>query len=271
MDQDDPEQRIAELERRLSDAKAAAGTDQSVEQSGAPRSTAEIAPRPPLTAADIKRVAFSRPPIGKRGYNQDEVDTFLDLVESEISRLDGSPVGPDAGQQYPLQTRPVSSRGMANEGSTKARGLRSIGIGGWLAAIVAAGIWLYMFGDLVWDVYGYQVGTPATATDVRCRGAVGSDDPNVNCSGTWSVGGQSRKGPIHRVPENWRLGQSLDVHAHGGTAFAAGSTGWRLGASILVFVVVITMSLGGFRALDRRWRQWRIRRSEPALAEELCV
>ncbi len=131
---------------------------------------------------------------------------------------------------------------------------------GWLATIIVAGIWLYMFSDLVWDVYGYQLGTATTATDVRCRGAAESDDPNVNCSGTWSIGGQSQQGPIHRVPGNWKFGQPLDVHVHGGTAFAAGSTGWRLGASILVFGLVITMSLGGFRALDRRFRLWRTSR-----------
>ncbi len=41
----------------------------------------------PLTPADVHNVAFSKPPIGKRGYNEDEVDAFLDLVESELSRL----------------------------------------------------------------------------------------------------------------------------------------------------------------------------------------
>lgn len=41
----------------------------------------------PLTPADVHNVAFSKPPIGKRGYNEDEVDAFLDLVETELSRL----------------------------------------------------------------------------------------------------------------------------------------------------------------------------------------
>jgi DivIVA domain-containing protein len=41
----------------------------------------------PLTPADIHNVAFSKPPIGKRGYNEDEVDAFLDLVEAEMTRL----------------------------------------------------------------------------------------------------------------------------------------------------------------------------------------
>ena len=41
----------------------------------------------PLTPADVHNVAFSKPPIGKRGYNEDEVDAFLDLVETELQAL----------------------------------------------------------------------------------------------------------------------------------------------------------------------------------------
>src|ERR1700738_3549672 len=41
----------------------------------------------PLTPADVHNVAVSNPPIGKRGYNEDEVDAFLDLVEGELTRL----------------------------------------------------------------------------------------------------------------------------------------------------------------------------------------
>lgn len=41
----------------------------------------------PLTPADVHNVAFSKPPIGKRGYNEDEVDQFLDLIELELTRL----------------------------------------------------------------------------------------------------------------------------------------------------------------------------------------
>ena len=29
-------------------------------------------------------VAFSKPPLRKRGYNEDEVDAFLDLVEAAV-------------------------------------------------------------------------------------------------------------------------------------------------------------------------------------------
>src|ERR1700709_2198978 len=41
----------------------------------------------PLTPAAVHNVAFSKPPIGKRGCNEDEVDAFLDLVEAELARL----------------------------------------------------------------------------------------------------------------------------------------------------------------------------------------
>src|SRR5919198_1145183 len=41
----------------------------------------------PLTPADVHNVAFKKPPIGKRGYDEEEVDAFLDEVEQELIRL----------------------------------------------------------------------------------------------------------------------------------------------------------------------------------------
>ncbi len=41
----------------------------------------------PLTPADIHNTAFRKPPIGKRGYDEEEVDAFLDEVEQELTRL----------------------------------------------------------------------------------------------------------------------------------------------------------------------------------------
>src|SRR5689334_11200971 len=41
----------------------------------------------PLTPAEVHNVAFKKPPIGKRGYDEEEVDAFLDVVEVELSRL----------------------------------------------------------------------------------------------------------------------------------------------------------------------------------------
>lgn len=39
-----------------------------------------------LTPADVHNVAFSRPRFGKRGYDEQEVDLFVDLVEQELTR-----------------------------------------------------------------------------------------------------------------------------------------------------------------------------------------
>ncbi len=41
----------------------------------------------PLTPADVANVAFSKPSLGKRGYDEGEVDAFLDVVRAELARL----------------------------------------------------------------------------------------------------------------------------------------------------------------------------------------
>ena len=41
----------------------------------------------PLTPAEVRATVFSRPPLGKRGYSEDEVDQFLDRVEAELIDL----------------------------------------------------------------------------------------------------------------------------------------------------------------------------------------
>ncbi|MFU8875370.1 DivIVA domain-containing protein [Micromonospora sp. SL4-19] len=40
-----------------------------------------------LTPADVRNVAFRKPPLGKRGYDEQDVDTFLDAVEQTIAAL----------------------------------------------------------------------------------------------------------------------------------------------------------------------------------------
>jgi len=36
----------------------------------------------------VHGVSFSKPPIGKRGYNEDEVDKFLEILEATIAALE---------------------------------------------------------------------------------------------------------------------------------------------------------------------------------------
>jgi DivIVA domain-containing protein len=37
-----------------------------------------------LTAADVRNVAFGKPPLGKRGYHEDEVDALLDRIHAKL-------------------------------------------------------------------------------------------------------------------------------------------------------------------------------------------
>lgn len=37
-----------------------------------------------VTAEDVYNVAFSKPPFGERGYNEDEVDDFLEQVQRRL-------------------------------------------------------------------------------------------------------------------------------------------------------------------------------------------
>jgi DivIVA domain-containing protein len=66
----------------------------------------------PLTPAEVHNVAFKKPPIGKRGYDEEEVDAFLDIVEVELSRL--------IEENNDLRSRVGSGGGAPIEGGTVA-------------------------------------------------------------------------------------------------------------------------------------------------------
>jgi DivIVA domain-containing protein len=40
-----------------------------------------------LRPVDVRNVAFGKPPVGRRGYDEGEVDAFLDRVENTLSQL----------------------------------------------------------------------------------------------------------------------------------------------------------------------------------------
>jgi len=93
MDQDDPEQRIADLERQLAELRPGANTGGY------------------LTPEQVHDVAFSKPPIGRLGYNEAEVDAFLDLVEQHVkSQRGASPPPPQGGPQPPPPTGRLPAR-----------------------------------------------------------------------------------------------------------------------------------------------------------------
>ncbi len=65
----------------------------------------------PLTPADVHNVVFKKPPIGKRGYDEDEVDAFLDVVEAELARLieENNELRALGGRGAPAQAEPVQA------------------------------------------------------------------------------------------------------------------------------------------------------------------
>jgi DivIVA domain-containing protein len=81
MEEDDPEERIRELERGLAEPRAASGTVANQRHETT---------RGWLTPERVRSTAFSKPPIGKRGYNEAEVDAFLDRVESQMTSQQGA-------------------------------------------------------------------------------------------------------------------------------------------------------------------------------------
>jgi DivIVA domain-containing protein len=115
MDQDDPEKRIAELERRLAEPKrgpelnrqafsdASRGRGYHRDEVDAFVDRVEATLRDPtatggVTPADVDEVAFSKPPIGKLGYSEAEVDAYLDRVKTELSGR-----APGRGPEEPIR------------------------------------------------------------------------------------------------------------------------------------------------------------------------
>ena len=68
-----------------------------------------------LTAEHVRAVAFGKPRIGRRGYNDLEVDAILDLVEVELSRPPSSNeaqgLTPQDVEEVRFSAPPIGKRG----------------------------------------------------------------------------------------------------------------------------------------------------------------
>jgi DivIVA domain-containing protein len=62
-------------------------------------------------AEAVHNVAFSKPPIGKRGYNQDEVDAFLDFLEAALRDPARRALLPDQVRNVAFAKPPIGKRG----------------------------------------------------------------------------------------------------------------------------------------------------------------
>jgi len=112
--QDDPEKRIAELERRLAEARAA-------DEPGANRG---LATGGRLTPQQVRDVAFAKPPTGKRGYNEDEVDAFLDLVAAALQDPTGRTLTVAQTRDRKLDSVPPSHASLGREMALSCEGRR---------------------------------------------------------------------------------------------------------------------------------------------------
>ncbi|BBX23149.1 hypothetical protein MTER_25600 [Mycolicibacter terrae] len=74
-----------------------------------------------LTADDVRNVQFGKPRTGKRGYDDLEVDAFLDLVEVELERPSAPPgaaedgLRPEDVETWVFSKPPLGKRGYNEE------------------------------------------------------------------------------------------------------------------------------------------------------------
>lgn len=64
-----------------------------------------------LTAEQVHNVAFGKPPVGMRGYNEDEVDAFLDVVEAALRDPAGRALTADQVRYVSFSKPPIGQRG----------------------------------------------------------------------------------------------------------------------------------------------------------------
>ena len=126
--------------------------------------------------------------------------------------------------------------------------------------VVSLGIAAVTYGALT--PYEYWVGTPAKAAVDHCEyHGISSleSSPDLDCTGTWSVHGQSQTGPIkppfrENEQNGIRAGKSvLGVRVHNGIAYTAISVGKE-------FYVALALGAGllGWGSF-RLWKAWRAR------------
>jgi DivIVA domain-containing protein len=206
-----------------------------------------------LTADYVHNVAFSAPPSGKRGYDEDEVDAFLERVEAQlrspqaVGGLTAAEVNSVIFSKAPFGRRgydhdevdaflervahqvtpgsgvqggfPSTAEGSGHDtGSRRKRRDRLVFL---LGAILLGGWSLLWLGVGVHAVYGYYSGPPTTATIVRCHGGPRNIAPD--CEATWNIDGAPHTGTIAGHIGGYPAGSSLDVHVRGNSAYTTTS------------------------------------------------
>jgi DivIVA domain-containing protein len=117
MDQYERENRIADLERQLAELRAGGdpgGYGGSPQAAFPPPASGLSAVSTGLTPEDVRSVAFAKPALGRRGYNEDQVDAFLDLVEAALRDPTGRILTPELVRNVAF-TKPARGKRGYNE------------------------------------------------------------------------------------------------------------------------------------------------------------
>jgi hypothetical protein len=185
---DDPEKRIAELERMQGQAPAGRPVEQPRPYSQAPQADWQQPPTPYPPAPGWQQQPQSwQQPAGQSGFSPP----------------------PAYGTGLPPMPQPLQSGQPRRQGPFRA-------VFGWIVFVV---VLLGFAGFAVHTFYAYSVGTPATATVVSCH----SSGKSTTCTGTWTINGSTQSGKIDGNGKDYHTGQTLDVHVHDGTAYSRGS------------------------------------------------
>jgi hypothetical protein len=193
---DDPEKRIAELERMQGRASAGRPVEQPPAYPPAPQHGWQQAPNPYPPAPQPgwqqapgwQQPQPWQPPVGQSGY--------------------GSP--PAYGAGLPATSQPLQSG-------------RSRGKKGILGIVIAGLVALAVIGSAGHTLYAYSVGTPTTATVSSCT----SGKKSV-CRGSWTINGTTQYGKVTGAGLGLDKGSVVDVRVHNGTAYTLRSVAVNL-------------------------------------------
>jgi DivIVA domain-containing protein len=79
---------------------------------GPPGRPGTSGPEQRITAADVRAVRFGKPPFGRRGYDEGEVDGFLRLIAETLVQAPGiSPLDADSVHEIAFRKPRIGSRG----------------------------------------------------------------------------------------------------------------------------------------------------------------
>ncbi len=62
-----------------------------------------------VSASDVHNISFRKPPLGRRGYDEEQVDAFLDEVERTITALTDEIAALRGNGRSPAATDPASA------------------------------------------------------------------------------------------------------------------------------------------------------------------